>query len=51
MLLPNNHLLENNYFSSIYLLLNKYYLQEIITPLELVWCVVFSHFCEASLLK
>ena len=33
----------NNYFPGTYLLLNKYSLQEEITPLEIVWSVEFSH--------
>ena len=45
-LLASNHLLENNYFPSTYLILNKYFLQEISTLLKLVWSVPFSHFCE-----
>ena len=45
-LLASNHLLENNYFPSTYLLLNKCFLQEISTLLKLVWSVAFgvSHF-------
>ena len=45
-LLASNNLLENNYFPSTYLLLNKFFLQEISTLLKLVWSVAFrvSHF-------
>ena len=56
-LLPRNHLLENNYFPSAYLivatylLLNQSFFQEISILFKLVWSVVFLHFCEASLLK
>ena len=42
-LLPGNYLLKNNYSPSSFLLENKYSLQEISTPLEIVWRIVFSH--------
>ena len=45
------HLLGNNYSPSTYLLINKYSIQEISAPLEIVSRVVFSTSCEASLLK
>ena len=37
------YLVGNNYSPSTYLLVNKYSLQEISTPLEIVWSVVFLH--------
>ena len=37
------YLLRSNYSPSTYLILNKYSLQEISTPLDIVWRVVFSH--------
>ena len=40
---PSNYLPGNSYSPSTHLLVNKYSLQEISTPLETVWCVVFSH--------
>ena len=41
--LPSYHFLGNNYSPSTYSLVNKYSLQEISTPLEIVWSVAFSH--------
>ena len=39
----SNYLLENNCSPNTYLLINKYSLQEISTPLKLVWSVVIWH--------
>ena len=44
-------LLPKYLFNGAYLLLNNFFMQEISTLLKLVWSVIFSHFCETSLLK
>ena len=40
-ILTSKYLLGNNYSAGIFLIVEKYFLPELSTPLGIVWCVVF----------